>query len=223
MPVYRIVLVSVTALLFARTVAAQSVSLTPSDPQRWDTSVSIGWLTGDKSDLTSDEWNDWYDTFATSLEVGRYWTAHLKTEAGVTFTNEGDVYAQERLTVPGLPSGVFATRRHGFRITAVDLAAAYQFFENSWVHPFAAAGLQLAWERQRVESPFPVFTREGGPIALPDLNDRTRTESLVAPFVSAGAKFYVTERGFFRSDVSAAFDRDGAARVCWRVGGGIDF
>jgi hypothetical protein len=220
----RISLLSIAAILFARIAAAQTISLAPSDPKRWDTSITIGWLGGDKEELAG-EWNDWYDTFATSVEAGRYWTPHFKTDLTATFTTDGDVYSQEQFTVPGQRFPTFFSRELRFGLTALNLSASYQFLENTWVHPFVAAGLQLAWERHRVETPFPTaFGRDGrGPFPVPLSPDPSGTTFDPRPFVSGGAKFYVSEQGFIRSDLSAAFDGRGVTRVWWRVGGGIDF
>jgi len=220
----RIPVLSLAILLFAHAAAAQTISLAPSDLKRWDASVTIGWLGGNKEEIGGD-WDQWYDAFATSVDVGRYWTPHVKTDLSAALTTDGDVYSQEHFTVPGQPSPVFFSRQHRFALRAINLSGAYQFLENRWVHPFVGAGLQLAWERQRVESPFPTaFGRDGrGPFTVPPPPFTSGTTFDPRPFVSGGAKFYVTDRGFIRTDLSAAFDARGTARVWWRVGGGIDF
>ncbi len=214
----------VATFLVTHAAAAQSISLVPSDPKRWDTSVTIGWLGGNKEEIGGD-WDQWYDTFATSVEIGRYWTRHLKTDLGATLTTEGDVYSQEQFTVPGQSFPVFFSRQHRFGVKALHLSAAYQFLENTWVHPFVGAGVQLAWERHRTETPFPTaFGRDGrGPFTVPPLAEIDRARFDSRPFVTGGAKFYVAEHGFIRTDLSAAFDGRGTQRVWWRVGGGMDF
>ena len=209
--------------LLAASADAQTVSLTSPNPRRWDASVTVGWLGGDKEGVAR-RWNDWYDTFATSIDFGRYWTSHLKIEAGATFTTEGDVYSEQMLSIPGEPSPIFFSREHRFAIRAASLGGAYQFFENTWVHPFLGAGLQLAWERERIQTPFsPVSGRGGRPLPIPNPTVVGDTRFDPLPFVTGGAKLYVHERGFIRTDLSAAFDARGAARVWWRVGGGVDF
>jgi hypothetical protein len=210
-------------ILFASTATAQTISLAPSDPKHWEASASIGWLGGNKEEIAGD-WNQWYDTFATSLDVGRYWTPHLKTDLGVTFTTDGEVYSQERFT-PSVPSApVFFSREHRFGLTTLNLSATYQFLENRWVHPFLGGGMQLAWERHRIEPPFATaFGRDGRAFAVPPSGSAGRTTFDPRPFASAGAKFYVSEQGFIRTEVSAAFDGRGTTRAWWRVGGGFDF
>jgi hypothetical protein len=209
--------------MFAQAAHAQTIDLTPADPKRWDTAVTIGWLGGNREDF-AEPWNDWYDTFATSLQVGRYWTSNLKTEAGVTLTSDGDVYATDQVDVPGSPRPIFFSRQHLFGVTAVDLAGVYQPLENRWVHPFVSAGVHLAWERHRVESPFsPAYGPDGRPYPVPPIAVPQETTFDPRPFVSGGAKFYVTETGFIRTDVSAALAAGGTPRVWWRIGGGVDF
>jgi hypothetical protein len=209
----RLLALCVAAALLPPAAHAQSISLSPTDPKRWDTSVTVGWLGGNREEI-AEPWNDWYDTFATSLQAGRYWTPHLKTELGVTITNDGSVYSSEQVVVPGQPRPTFFSREHRYGVRAADISAVYQAFENRWVHPFVGAGVHFAWERHRAETPFPL-----GP-SLPAVAESTFDP---LPFVSGGTKFYVGDTGFIRTDLSAALGSAGAARVWWRIGGGIDF
>jgi hypothetical protein len=220
----QISILSLAFILVAQAAAAQGISLAPSTPKRWDTGITIGWLGGDKEELAG-EWNEWYDTFATSVDVGRYWTPHFKTDLSATFTTDGEVYSQGQFAVPGQPFPLYFSRQHRFGVKALNLSAAYQLLENTWVHPFVGVGVHLAWERHRIETPFPTaFGRDGrGPFPVPVSPDPSRTTFDPRPFVLGGAKFYVSEQGFIRTDLSAAFDGRGATRVWWRIGGGIDF
>jgi hypothetical protein len=205
------------------TVAAQSVSITPPDPKRWDVTGSIGWLGGDKSEIGED-WNDWYDTFATSLDLGRYWTPHLKTEAGIIFTTEGLVFSHEERVFPGERSSIVIPREHHFRITGVTTSATYQFLENTWVHPFLTAGAQFTEERERSFShDVPFFRRDLTRVDVAIPPPHQETVFSVRPFARGGAKFYVNERGFVRTDLAVAWNDGGIAQVSWRAGIGVDF
>src|SRR5688572_20057246 len=192
-------------LCFSAISSAQSVSLTPSESRSWEVTGSVGWLAGDKSDFAED-WNDWYDTFAASIDVGRYWTPHLKTEAGIIGTTEGSVYSHVQVPSPRQPFPIFIPIEHHFRLTAVNLAAAYQFLDNQWVHPFLSAGVQLGWEHERRFVPgqaiFGLDPRN--PQIAPLLDHVEEREFAARPFVSGGAKFYVNERGFVRTDLTVA-------------------
>ena len=207
----------------AANAAAQTVTLAPSSLNRWDATMSVGWLGGDKEAI-AEQWNEWYDTFAASADLGRYWTTNFKTEIGATFTTEGGVYSQEQLPVPNPSFPAFFSREHRYAVQAVTLGATYQFFENAWVHPFVGGGVQLAWERHHAETPFPlVFGRDGRALPVPPTDNARRTTFDPQPFLSCGAKFYVSERGFIRSDVTAVVDGGRATRASWRIGAGIDF
>ena len=202
---------------------AQSVIVTPSDPRRWDIAGSVGWLGGNKSGIAED-WNDWYDTFATSFEVGRYWSTHVKTEADILFTTEGTVFSSTQYRVPDEPVPVFVPREHHFRMTAVSASATYQFFDNTWVHPFLTAGVQVGRERERASSPgVPYFRRDFTGVEIPIEAPRQVTVLSVRPLARGGAKFYVNERGFVRTDLAVAWNEDGVAQVTWRAGIGVDF
>ena len=211
----RIICLSCALLVAAGPAAAQGVTLSPSNPKNWDASITVGWLGGDKHAI-AERYNDWYDTFATSVDAGRYWTPHIKTEIGVTLTTEGTVYSPRQLPGPG-GTPVFFSEEHRFGLRAVNLSAAYQFLDNQWAHPFLAAGVHLGWEREKVQR-WPL----SGP-GLPAPVTQSGTDFDARPFISGGSKFYVNEQGFFRTDLSAAFDSRGAAIVWWRIGGGFDF
>ena len=209
------------ALLAAPPAAAQTISTTPRNPARWDAGGSVGWFTGNKDDI-ADDWNDWYDTFAVSLDAGRYWTPHLKTEASATFAGEGSVYGQEQVAIPVQPFFIYRFREHHFRVAAISAAAVYQFLENSWVHPFVSAGVSLGWERERSLTQRFVPTNDR-PFFPPILEETRETSFDAWPFVGGGFKFYASERVFIRTDVNTAFDSRGLSRATWRVGIGMDF
>ena len=52
--------------------------------------------------------------------------------------------------------------------------------------------------------------------------DGPRTDIFVSLFVSAGFTAYLTQRGFFRSDLKVTL-RDGVDEVLLRFGFGVDF
>lgn len=221
--IHRPALVAALLLVVGRPAAAQTIPLTPPDPRTWDVSVHAGWLSGNMAEL-AEEWNDWYDTFAASVEVGRYWTPHFRTDIGATFTTEGSVFSSARLDPPPPDLPVFYTLQHHVRLDAFTASAGYQFFENTWVHPFVNAGVHVGRERTRTVAPFgAAFDRTGRPIPLPIPAETVATDVAAHPYVGGGAKFYVTENGFFRTDLVVVPGSGGAARVHWRAGFGVDF
>ena len=159
-----------------------------------------------------------------SLSVGRYWTSHLKTELGVTFLTGRDGYANDAVTLA--PGRVATTYRslHA-RQSQVVLAGIYQFFDNEFAHPYAAAGVRtglLHLESRR--SPYASVYQNGTyqSVLLPE--DTTHsTDVRVRPFVALGSKAYFSERVFARPELVLAFNEGGASQLGLNLGFGIDF
>ncbi len=212
------------ALLAARPAAAQDspiVSLVAEDAARWDAAGFAGWRAGNKSDIAPD-WDDWYDAASFGGSVGYYWTRHLKVELDASTTTEGGVFIQEQIPVPGQPFPVFRYGEHLFRSTSLSAGALFQFGENAWFHPFLGGGLELVRERSRLEIQQQIPCDRGcAPFPLP-ADESISYRGL--PFVTAGFKWYMTERAFVRSDIRTAFSRDdGVDAITWRIGIGADF
>jgi hypothetical protein len=210
------------ALLITETAAAQqpAITLTPADPARWDIAGSVGWLGADMSGAGTIG-DDWYDTFAGAVSVGRYVTPHLKTEIHGGMTGEGRIYRVEELRVPGAPP-VFRAQEHYFRSATIGAGVFYQLFDNQWFHPFAGGGIEVLRERDRVEVQQPF-----GPVpgrVLPPLPPPPSPQVMYAarPFVATGFKWYVAERAFVRTGVQASFSNHGTTHVVWTAGIGAD-
>ena len=87
------------------------------------------------------------------------------------------------------------------------------------MHPFLGAGIEGIREAEQLDvqlvPPFgprpPVPTRE------------TRVRYSAQPFITGGAKFYVSERAFIRTDMLLTLSSSGAESAVWRIGAGVDF
>lgn len=204
-------LTALAVLAGANTAGAQTISVSPAAPSRWDAGGSVGWFGGNE-ESTLNDWDDWYDAGTGSLEVGRYWGTHLKTEVSLSTSSEGETYSQTQ--VPGGTTfPLYRFTRHFFQTTQLAGSAVYQFGENSWVHPFAGGGVLVNWEEERREIQDP---------RLSPVVENYRT-TVVRPFVTGGFKFYVHERAYIRTDVQAAFRPKGMEQLTWRGGVGFDF
>jgi opacity protein-like surface antigen len=224
--IMRLATVAVVALLCPRTSSAQAnagVSLTAADPPRWEVSGDIGWLSSNKSEIGPD-WNDWYDVLSAGGSTGYYVTANLKAELRLAFSGEGSIYQEEPIDVPGQPFPGFRLREHHFRATTMRGGMTYQFFQNQWFHPHVGAGVEIARESDRMfTQSWRVPSREpGAPLVIPAVDGGTTVSWAVRPVVSTGFKWYVSERGFIRSDVSVAMGDKRAAQVAWTAGIGVD-
>lgn len=199
------------------------VSFAPASPARWDVSGEAGWLSSNKSEIGQD-WDDRYGEPTGGAALGRYWTTHLKTELRLAFSGEGRVYEEERLVVPGELFPTFRLREHHFRRTTVGGGVSYQFFENQWLHPHVGAGVEVERESHRQFAPeWRVPSRDPGPpVVVPADRGETSVTWGARPFVAAGFKWYVHERGFARSDVRVSFGGSGVSHVVWTAGIGVD-
>jgi hypothetical protein len=194
-----------------------AISLAVPDPARWDAAGYAGWTGLNKSDIAP-AWNAWIDAASFGASAGYYWTPHTKLEWQFATTTWGEVFVQQPFD-NGL---FFRIGQHRFRSDHLTGAVQYQFFENTWFHPFAGAGLEGKRESVRLElseqrpcPPLPCI-----PVPLPP-------ESLVSfrlrPFVTTGFKWYLTERGFIRSDIRFVLATERLDSVQWHTGLGVDF
>jgi opacity protein-like surface antigen len=218
---------AVAALLLAGPAAAQDpqqvVSLVPAELARWDVAGYVGWL-GSEKDVGA-RWDRWFNVVAGGVSAGRYLTPHLKADLQLAAAREGRVYGEEHITLPGEPFLQFRSVQHEFQATTIGAGVSYQFFENQWFHPFAGGGVEVLRERHRVVRPELMLPRRdpGAPFTiLPESTEETEVTYAARPFVSAGFKWYVTGRGFIRTDVRTSFSTRGATHVAWTAGIGVD-
>src|SRR5688572_1133473 len=189
----------------------------PETQRRWDAVGYVGWRGVSKSDIAPD-WNEWYDVAAFSASTSRHLTSHAKIDIDVSTTSRGRVFEEEFVSASG-PFPSYQIREHRFRRTTVATTLAYQFFENRWVHPFLGVGLEGTREVERVGVEL-VPVR--GPLA-PPATPETQVTYLARPFVTGGLKFYMSERGFIRTDLLWTLSPSGVESAVWRVGVGVDF
>jgi opacity protein-like surface antigen len=224
--IMRLATVALAVLLWPATSSAQAtggISLVPPDLRRWDVSGDVGWLSSNKSE-TGPDWNDWYDVAVGGGSGGYYVTPNLKAELRLAFSGEGSILQEERIDIPEQTFPAFRLREHHFRTTTVRGGVAYQFFENRWFHPHVGAGVEIARESDRMfAQEWRVPSRQpGAPLVIPAVDGGTTVSWAVRPVVSTGFKWYVTERGFVRGDVSVAIGNRRAAQVVWASGIGVD-
>lgn len=199
--------------------AQSTVSLGDPDPPGWDAFGHISWLTVDKTGIAS-EWNRWYDVASFGGSLGRFFGPHLKIELDAATSASAEIYVERQVAVPGQTFPVYFSQPQRFRMTTLAGGAAYQFLDNSWVHPFVGAGIEASRETRTIEQVFYPVVPPGTVILDPP---GTTSTWRARPFADLGFKFFVSEHAFIRSDVRTRFDRDGVSHVSWRSGVGFDF
>lgn len=164
-------------------------------------------------------WDGWWQP---RLQVGRYFTSHLKAELAVTTPRTYEYFLNEQIQVPGLPQDAGVYTEHAVRVFTMTPLFTYQFFENAFAHPYVSAGIHInllddhGTRRQE--------TRRTGGVSytLPALASH-RTDALVRPTVAGGFKSYFNERTFVRPEVGVGFGPRGATQVNLRLDFGVDF
>jgi hypothetical protein len=179
---------------------APAVVLDAPAPPRWDVSADAGWLSRDKPDVAP-AWDRWIDAPIGSIAVGRYWTPHLKSELRGAFSGTATLIEQNLTAVPGLRYPIYDIREHRVSTQSLGAALSYQFFRNQWFHPHLGVGVEATREHDRLDS--------------------TVTWS-AAPYLATGFKWYVSERGFVRSDARVSFAGRGTTQFAWTAGIGVD-
>ena len=210
-------------ILLAGTPAAAQQRPAPGVPLvRADAHATLGWFNANPE--VPGRSNDWHNrSLYGGAGFGWYWTDHLKTEIEFGATTPDEIYSGEQIVVGSRPT--FATFRQELITRKLVAAQQYQFFRNAWFHPHLAAGVDLSFHSvERTDDRVFVFdpatrqnrlVREGGV--------RSRTTSVdTRPFAAAGFKAYMTQRGFFRSDLKFVIG-SGIDEVLWRFGFGVDF
>lgn len=219
---WRTVVLAVVATVAAAPAAAQQVAARTVPLVRVDAHGTLGWFNAEAPG--PNRYDDWYNrSLFAGAGAGWYWTDHLKTEVEIGATTEAELYSAEPVILSGRPLHVaFITR---FRTTRLGIAQHYQFFRNAWFHPHLGAGVDVRWvTTERRDEPVydydpvtrqPRLIRER--VHLPAATTRD-----VRPFAAAGFKAYMTQRGFFRSDVRFGLG-EGVDEVVLRFGFGVDF
>jgi hypothetical protein len=207
----------------AAAAAAQTIP-TPAPIARTDWSAMVGWFNADKSEAAHESYNDWYNSSVYGgVGFGWYWTDNHKTEIDFGATSEGDIYESRPIVVNGQPT--YTSARVFFNTKKLAVSQQYQGFRNAWFHPHVAAGVDLTWETTREEQ-FPTILYDNvtrNPrVLVPGQTTGPHTELVVRPFAGVGFKAYLTQRGFFRTDLRFTFG-SGVEEVLWRAGFGIDF
>ena len=211
---------SITGLFLSAPAAfAQQAGIVP----RADVAGHVAWQFAEvDSDGPYINHEDWHSSLFGGASAGWHWTPHWKTEVDVGASTVANAYRTRSIVFQGHQA--YQPSRLRFSRRTLGISQQYQFFENAWFHPHVAAGVNLTLERRTEEFERPIII---APVPQPPGPIERRTEGPVTgftprPFIAAGAKVYITERAFFRSDIRFAF-RGGLDETLTRFGFGFDF
>lgn len=198
-------------------------SLVPAAFPRWDAGGSLGLLAVTTSD-TSSSWGGWEQKADYRVDVGRYWTTHLKTDVAVSASNQWDAFESVDYPATGIPGRTFAYIDSELRIFAIAPAVTWQFRENSLMHPFVSGGVKVGMlqeHRFRESGTYRSGSGSASDTVTPLEGQRTKVSA--RPFVAAGFKSYLSRSVFVRTEGRLAFASDGVRQMTAGVGLGFDF
>lgn len=212
--------------LLAADAGAQStiVTLVPESWASWDLSGYAGRQGVNKPEFSPD-WDHWYEAASYGVSAGRLLTPNIRLELDVARSAVSNRYVSGTVTQDG--TSFFRSQEHHFTTTAASAGAAYQAFENRWVHPFIGGGLEIMRETRRSNPSIQNLSfRDGLPVPLPvnpGLPASAGHTITARPFAITGMKVYVAPGAFLRTDVRVSVSRTGLASAVWRAGVGVDF
>lgn len=217
------VVILATPLVVLPSASAQAA---PPKLPAFDAAVLGGWGAVRHEDRRA--YDSWDGVGVVALEVGHYWSDHLKTELQLQTSSEAFSYEPEPEPVSylGVPGPVYRFAERYTRTSSLAAVVHYQFFHNAWFHPFLGVGASIDRDRVsrvRPEQSVPFGSTAGPPwVVLPRQAEPARVATLVRPVVVGGIKAYVASRAFLRSDASLALARD-SSTLRWQFGAGFDF
>ncbi len=188
---------------------------------KWDAGGSLGLLMAGRGKLGGQGGSECYCggesvAWAGNVDFGRYFTQHLKAEAGLMWTTERYFYHSSS-TYPQTFPITYTSR--SVQPTTFSGAMTYQFFENVFAHPYISAGVHVTSFSEETQTTVynPNFSTP------PTQSSSSRKYMEARPFVAAGYKSYFNDRVYMRSEILAAFDKDGFSHATARLGFGFDF
>lgn len=194
--------------------------------REWDVDGGFGFIVADRDEVAAadDTYDEWGGSWIGDVEVGRYWTSHLKTSVGLNSGTATSWNGYESVTVAPGQQGtawLFGETRQ----TQLVLAGTWQFLDNTFTHPYVSAGARIGFldvDSQR--SPYAQAQVNGvwRSFTIPVV-ERSWREVRTRPFVAIGSKAYFNERTFVRPELALAFNQRGLRQWGLRLGFGFDF
>ena len=213
----RLTVLAVAAL----TLAPAAGEAQPREPiSRVDVAATVGSFNRQHENLSQDD--DWTHSFFRGVSVGYYWTDHTKTELEVAWGGTDELYRSVPLDLPDAPPWARVFSEHAFDETVGSLSQTYQFGRNAMFHPFLAVGVDVVREEETVDRPAQYVSIATGRSIFVPAAETSHTSVFARPFFAAGFKAYVSERGFFRTDLKFGL-HDEVEQVVWKIGMGFDF
>ena len=171
---------------------------------------------------------NWFHTGQWGVTLGWHLATHLKLEIDAAATGTGTQFVQRIVTVPGQAGRYPVGAEAETSVRSLGAQATWQFFDNEWVHPYVFGGVAAQFDRRSVRvweqnyyGGSPPF--HGNQIVLvPEGREGPTTTTRVSGVFGGGAKLYVNERTFFRTEARVAA-APAHQSLSFRAGLGFDF
>src|SRR5262245_42440646 len=200
-------LVTVGAMFLATSAWAQASDITTVRMPVWDASGSVALFNVRTSEASGPDDSDYWETKAELRgQVGRYLTPHFKVEFAILAPMSYDFYEDVSVPVPAVPGAVgFTWVDRDVTVLSMQPAVTWQFFENTFVHPYVTAGISIDVanvHRFRDAGAGAIYLSGSRSIRF-DVSpvDTRETVTEARPFVAFGTKSYFNERWFARPEV----------------------
>lgn len=220
MAAFALILFSATAT-FAQRVDGRGVPY-----REWDVDAGFGFIVADRDEVgAADEtYDEWGGSWIGDVEVGRYWTSHVKTSIGLNTGTATSWGGYENVTVaPGQQGTAWLFGET--RKTQLVMSGTWQFLDNTFAHPYVSGGARIGFlELQSERSSYVQVLVNGAwrSYNIPVVQ-RSWHEVRTRPFVAVGSKAYFNERTFVRPEFALMFNQSGTRQWGLRLGFGVDF
>ncbi len=194
--------------------------------REWDAGAGVGFIVVDRDEVAAADQNydEWGGSWLGDVEVGRYWTSHLKTSVAINGGTSTTWSGYETVTVaPGQTGTAFLfgeTRKQ-----ELVLSGTWQFLDNTFTHPYVSGGVRVGFlDLHSERSPYVQAMVNGvwRSYTVPVV-ERSWREVRTRPFVAVGSKAYFNERTFVRPELALMFNQSGLRQWGLRLGFGFDF
>ena len=216
----------VLLLILAFVPAVASAQVAQAGAANWDIAATTGLFAGYAPESGSRYQELWFQNAQGGITFGRYMTPHVKLELEASATSKGTQFRDHTITVPGYPYSYPLTSEVTTTVRSLAASVVWQFRDNEWVHPFVQAGVSTDFDRVTVRTWEPVLISPypGAPPIreVTERIDGPATTRELRGLLGGGAKVYLTQRLFIRSDGRWTFGRQ-RHNVAFRLGAGVDF